>query len=229
MPGKSMAELAGVSCLAHIIKRLQCVPSVDGIVVATTTAPEDDVICDCAQDMAVPAYRGSIEDVLGRTLGAASSVGAATIVRICGDCPLTDPAIVETVITAFERDRPDFASNCLHPAECPVGLGIEVFPTALLADVSRDATAPRDREHVTLFFKEHPERFRLLGVAAPDGGGRADVRLTLDTPSDYELISVLYDALYQTDPCFGLDATLAYLDSHPELAAVNEDVQQIVP
>jgi spore coat polysaccharide biosynthesis protein SpsF len=229
MPGKSMAELAGMPSLAHIIRRLQRVPSIDGIVVATTPLPDDDVICDCARAMAVPVYRGSAEDVLGRTAAAAASVGAITIVRVCGDCPLIDPAIVEQVITAFQRQRPDFASNCLRPREYPDGIGVEVFPTSLLEGLARDAVAPRDREHVTLFFKEHPERFRLLGVAAPAGGRGSDLRLTLDTPSDYQLISALYDALYDTDPCFGLDAVIAYLDGYPELAAINSDVTQIVP
>lgn len=224
-----MVELAGVPSLAHIIGRLQRVSNIDGIVVATTTLPEDDVICEGAQAMAVPVFRGSAEDVLGRTLAAAHSVGAITIVRVCGDCPLLDPTIVEGVIAEFQRHRADFASNCLRPRECPDGIGVEVFATARLEEVARCAAAPRDREHVTLFFKEHPERFRLLGVAPPAGGRRSDLRLTMDTRSDYELISALYDALYETDPCFGLDAVLAHLDRHPELAALNKDVPQVVP
>lgn len=229
MPGKSMAQLAGVPSLAHIIRRLQRVPSIDGIVVATTTAPEEEAICDCARALAVPAYRGSAEDVMGRILAAANSVGAVTIVRIGGDCPLTDPAIVETVITAFQRRRPDFASNSLDPRKYPIGIAAEVFPTILLEEVARNATTPRDREHVTLFFEEHPERFRLLPVPPLAEGKRPDLRLTLDTPSDYELISALYDALYDTDPYFGLDAVIAHLDRHPELAALNEHVPQIAP
>jgi spore coat polysaccharide biosynthesis protein SpsF len=224
-----MAALAGEPSLAHIIKRLEQVPSIDGIVVATSTAPEDDVICKCAHDRAVPVYRGSAEDVLGRTLAAARLVGAATVVRVCGDCPLTDPAIVETVIAEFERHRVDFASNGLHPHEYPVGVGVEVFPTAVLEQVEREAAGPRYREHVTLFIVEHPERFRLLRVTPPPFARRPDLRLTLDTPSDYELISALYDSLHPADPCFGLDAVLAYLELHPELAAVNGDIEQHTP
>ncbi len=229
LPGKSMAPLSGSPSLAHIIKRLQRVPSIDGIVVATTSAPEDDVICECARTTAVSVYRGSADDVLGRTVAAARSVGAATIVRVGGDCPLIDPAVVEAVIAAFQRHRPDFASSCLRPREYPLGIAVEVFPAALLEEVAREAVASRDREHVTLFFEEHPERFTLLGVAPATGAKRPDLRLTLDTPSDHELIAALYDALYETDPCFGLDAVLAHLDRHPELAALNEDVAQVVP
>jgi spore coat polysaccharide biosynthesis protein SpsF len=230
MPGKTLALLAGKPSLAHIIKRLERVPSLDGIVVATTTEREDDVISECAQSMAVPVYRGSAEDVLGRMLGAAKLVGAVTTVRICGDCPLTDPAVVEAVIAAFLRDRPDFASTCLDGFKYPIGIAAEVFPTALLEMAAHSTTAPRDREHVTLFFEEHPQRFRLLSVEpSAERHRRPDLRLTLDTPSDYELISALYDALYETDPCFGLEAILAHIERHPELAALNSHVPQVMP
>ena len=229
MRGKTMAQLAGKPSLLHIIERLRRVPSLHGIVIATTTEQEDDVIADCARDAGVSLYRGSADDVFARTLEAAESVGAASIVTVTGDCPLTDPAIVERVIAEYQRQRPDYASNCLHGHKFPVGMGVQVFPTELLRSINDEAVAPRDREHVTLFFYEHPERFRLLGIEPSQRHRRPELRLTLDTPEDYELISAIYEALYDRDECFGLDAVLDYLDSHPELDSLNSHVRQVVP
>lgn len=229
MYGKTMAALAGKPSLSHIIARLRQVPDLDGIVVATTTAPEDEVICECARTAGVPVYRGSAEDVLVRTLEAATWVGAATIVTITGDCPLTDPAIVERVIAEYRHHRPDYASNGLHGYKYPKGMDVEVFPRGLLEVVEREAREPRDREHVTLFVYEHPERFRLLGIEPLERHRRPELRLTLDTLDDYKLISALYDALYESDPCFGLDAVLDYLERHPELLALNSHVPQVIP
>jgi len=108
--GKSMAELAGQPAFAHIVERLRRSRHLDGIVLATTMNPEDDLLRDCAARMGVPCFRGSAEDVLGRTLNAARSVRADIIVDITGDCPLVDPTIVDRVIEAFLADRPDYAS-----------------------------------------------------------------------------------------------------------------------
>lgn len=224
-----MVELAGKPSLSHIIERLRLVPALDGVVVATTTAREDDIICECAGAAGVPVYRGSAEDVLARTLEAATWVGAATIVRITGDCPLIDPTIVQRVIEEYQRHRPDYASNGLHGYTYPEGMGVEVFPTGLLAAVERETRDPRDREHVTLFFYEHPERFRLLGIEPSERHRRPELRLTLDTADDYKLISALYDALYDSDPYFGLDAVLGHLKRHPELTELNRHVTQVVP
>jgi spore coat polysaccharide biosynthesis protein SpsF len=229
MPGKTMAELAGKPSLSHIIERLRRVPDLDGIVVATTTEPEDDVVYECACTAGVPAYRGSVDDVLARTLEAATWVGAATIVTITGDCPLTDPAIVQHVIEEYRRHRPDFASNALHGYKYPIGISAEVFPRSLLEGIENEATAPRDREHVTLFIYEHPQRFRLLSIEPCERYYRPDLRLTLDTPDDYKLISALYDALYDSDPCFRLDAILDYLDQHLGLVEFNSHIRQVIP
>lgn len=229
MRGKTMAKLAGRPSLSHIIERLRQVPSLDGVVVATTTEPEDDVICDCARDAAVPVHRGSAEDVFTRTLEVAKQVGAVTIVRVTGDCPLIDPDIVQLTIEKYRRHRPDYTSNRLHDRKYPLGMDVEVFPRELLELVEAEAREQRYREHVTLFFYEHPERFHLLGVEPPAKHQQPDLRLTLDTPEDYNLISALYDALYDSDPYFGLDAVLDYLKHRPDLAELNRHVQQVKP
>lgn len=225
MPGKTLAPLAGSPALAHIIRRLRRSRFLDGVVVATTTSLSDDPIRACALAEGARAFSGSSEDVLNRTLKAAESVGADGIVQVTGDCPLIDVAVCDTVIERFLEAAPDYASNGLTQTY-PRGMDVEVFPTAVLRDVASRTTDPADREHVTIWIYEHPERYRLLNVEAPPHQRRPALRLTLDTPEDHALISALYDALHPRDPTFGLDAVLAYLERHPELATLNAHIEQ---
>ncbi|OOZ36440.1 hypothetical protein BOW51_07150 [Solemya velesiana gill symbiont] len=51
-------------------------------------------------------------------------------------------------------------------------------------------------------------------------------RLTVDEQADYEMMSHLYDALYQPGRPIPLGEAVRYLDQHPEIAALNEEVQQ---
>lgn len=225
MPGKSMAMLAGRSSLAHIIARLKRSRYLDGIVVATTDRPTDDPIRACATEEGVPVFSGSEENVLGRTLKAAQSVQADIIVQVTGDCPLIDPGVVDQTVTAYLRERPDYACNRM-PETYPNGLDTEVFATAVLAEVDRLTGHPDDREHVSLFIYEHPERYRLLNVAAPPEHHWPDLRLTLDTPEDYQVIVTVYEALYPVNPVFGLTETLEWLRAHPQWLDVNRHVMQ---
>jgi spore coat polysaccharide biosynthesis protein SpsF len=229
MPGKSMAALAGAPALSHIIARLRSVPTLDGVVIATTTLAEDDSIADCAQRSGAEVHRGSEHDVLGRTLQAARQVQAATVVLVTGDSPLIDPAIVQRTIAVYFDARADFASNRLRGYAFPIGMDTHVCAIGALEVIARHAREPRHREHVTLYFYDHPDSFRMVGLDPEPHERRPELRLTLDTPADYELISRLFDALWPAQPLFGLGAVLASLEDHPELQRLNSHVEQIRP
>jgi spore coat polysaccharide biosynthesis protein SpsF len=227
LPGKTMADLVGHPSLWHIVRRLELSSLLDGIVIATTTDPADDVIRRCADQLGVPCFSGQAEDVLDRTLRAARSVDATSIVTVAGDCPLCDAAAVDRVVAAYLDSRPDYASNRLFVRTYPIGLDVEVFTTASLAYVETVARAPRDREHVTLYYSEHPEEFTLLPIEAEGRQRRPELRLTLDTDADLTLIRAIYEHFWPRR--FGLDDVLDFLDERPELAAVNRHVSQVVP
>ncbi len=222
-----MADLAGHPSLWHIVQRLRRATLLDGIVVATTVDPGDDVIRACAEELGVPCFSGSPEDVMDRTLRAARSVGAATIVTVTGDCPLVDPTVVDKVVGAYLERRPDYASNRLFGYKYPIGLDVEAYTVESLERVERIALEPRDREHVTLYYYEHPDEFELLGIEPEEHQRRPTLRLTADTAADLELIRAIYDHFWPRE--FGLDDVLAFLDERPELAAINSDVQQVRP
>lgn len=226
LPGKTMADLAGHPSLWHIVERLKRANLLDGIIVATTVDPSDDVIRACAGTLGVPCFSGSAEDVLDRTLRAARSVGAATIVTVTGDCPLVDPVVVDKVVAAYVERQPDYASNRLFGYKYPIGLDVEAFTVDSLERVNEIAPAQRDREHVTLYYYEHPDEFDLFGIEPEEHQRRPELRLTLDTAADYELIGAIYEHFWPRE--FGLDDVLAFLDERPDLV-VNVDVKQVVP
>src|SRR3954463_7459884 len=94
LPGKVLAELGGTTMLAQVVRRLDAARRVAKIVVATSTAVEDDAIVHAAGQLGAGVHRGSASDVLGRFFGAARAFRADAIVRITADCPLIDPGVV---------------------------------------------------------------------------------------------------------------------------------------
>jgi spore coat polysaccharide biosynthesis protein SpsF len=224
LPGKVLMPAVGRPLLALMIERLQRAERIDGIVIATTEDASSDPIEGLAHDLGVGCFRGSEEDVLSRVLGAARAADADVIVETTGDCPLIDPAVVDRVIEGYQAGGVDYCSNILERTY-PRGLDVQVFPTAVLAEVDRLTQDPADREHVSLYIYEHPERYRLRSVVS-DHPESADLRLTVDLPEDYELIRTIFEELYPADPAFGLDAILELLSARPELADLNRHVEQ---
>jgi spore coat polysaccharide biosynthesis protein SpsF len=224
LPGKVLMPVLGKPLLELMIERLRRARHVDEIVIATTEDASSDPIEELADRLGVGCFRGSEDDVLARVLGAAHAFDADLIVETTGDCPLIDPAVVDRVIDGFRAGGVDYCSNILTRSY-PRGLDVQVFPTSVLEEVDRRTDDPADREHVSLYIYEKPGRFRLRNVESghPES---AELRLTVDTPEDYELIRAIFEALYESDPAFGLEEMLALLEARPELREINRDIEQ---
>ena len=225
LPGKVLKPILGRPMLALMIERLRRVQHLDDIVIATT----GDISCDPIEDLArlvgVGCYRGSEEDVLDRVLQAARQARADVIVETTGDCPLIDPETTNDVIRTFLRANVDYCSNVLERTY-PRGMDVQVFPISVLAEVARLTNDPTDHEHVSLYIYSHPERFRLLNVCSNLSSQDAELRLTVDTPEDFELVTRIYEALYPANPLFSLSDILELFARQPQLREINGHIQQ---
>jgi spore coat polysaccharide biosynthesis protein SpsF len=211
--------------LGLMIERLQYARTIDEIVVATTVNASDDPIVELAEELNVGCFRGSEEDVLARVLGAARHFEGDVIVETTGDCPLNDPAIVDKVVSDYKIGGADFVSNNLEYST-PIGTDVRVFSTESLAEIDRVTQDPTDREHVSLHYWEHPEKYRLRNVRTELPPGVTDLRLTVDTAEDFELVRLVFEDLYPKKKIFCLADILELFQRKPELAEINRDIQQ---
>lgn len=225
LPGKVLLPVCGKPLLELMIERLRQVPELDGIVIATTADPSCQPIEDLAKRLGVGCFRGSEDDVLDRVLRSAQSAQADLIVELTGDCPLMDPDLVSEVIREFRSRDVDYCANVLQRTH-PRGMDVQVFPTKVLARVAELTNNPSDREHVSIYIYTHPEQFRLHNVTSSLSAEEADLRLTVDTPDDFKLVSEIFQRLYPANPRFRLADILKLMREHPELRAINSHVKQ---
>jgi spore coat polysaccharide biosynthesis protein SpsF len=225
LPGKVLRQILGRPMLSFQIERLRRAHGFDRLVVATTTNRSDDVIAAFCRAEGLDCFRGSEHDVLARYYEAALESAASVIVRVTSDCPLLDPDVVETVISRFRGfDGCDYASNMLEPT-FPYGMAVEVMSFAALSQAHSHARDPVEREHVTPYIYRRPSQFRIASVEMSPN--RSEHRWTVDTPEDFELVSLILEALYPSNPDFRMADVVALLDTHPEWRELNRQVRQI--
>jgi len=225
LPGKVMKKIVGKPMLELLIERVQRAKLIHNIIVATTINPKDDPIVELAERLGVKSFRGDEEDVLDRVLKAAKFYGTDIIVELTGDCPLIDPITVDKVIQEYLDGDYDYVSNTLKKT-FPRGLDTKVFSTAVLEEVSRLTNDPVDREHVSLYIYEHPEKFKLHNVEAPPELNHPDLRLTVDTEEDLQLVKEIYGALYFRKPDFSMEDVIKLIDERPALKLINIHMKQ---
>ena len=224
LPGKPLMPAAGRPMLAHLVDRLRRVPSLDGIVIATTVNATDDPIVAAARAMDVPSFRGSEPDVMARVLGAADSAGADVIVEVTGDCPMSDPSILEQLIRLFRHNACDYANN-VEVRSYPAGMDAQVFTTAALRRASELTQDPFMREHVTPYIRRNPQLFSRVTLVAPPELTWPTLPLLLDEKADYEFLRTLYEHFLPAHPAFTCADIMRVLrEEHPEWLEINRAV-----
>lgn len=223
LPGKVLLTACGIPMLQHLVNRLRAVPSLDGIVLATTTNETDDTLEAFALKMGINCFRGSEEDVMSRVIGAAASVNADLVVEITGDCPIIDPKIIEQTIRMYHANSADYVSNA-HIRSYPDGMDTQVFLLETLKHSASMTEDQLDHEHVTLHIRNHPEIFRHLHLVAPPELHWPELGLTLDEPADYELLKRIIQHFQNTNPLFSCLDVIRLLREKPEWVAINQKV-----
>jgi spore coat polysaccharide biosynthesis protein SpsF (cytidylyltransferase family) len=192
LPGKVLADVRGEPLLELMLRRLERSRELDVIVVATSVAAEDDAIERVAEARGCRVIRGSPTDVLSRFVQA-SEGHDGPIVRMTGDCPLIDPAVVDATVSLFaEAPRCAYASN-IEPRSFPDGLDVEVVSKQALLAADSEARDPRDREHVTTMIRREPERFPRVAVANDED--LSALRWTIDEDGDLDFLRALAERL----------------------------------
>lgn len=190
----------------------------DKLIVATSNQPDDRKLGALCRAFDVDCFFGSLDDVLDRYYQAAKPHNPEHVVRLTGDCPLTDPELIDQVIQFHLEGAYDYTSNTVEPTY-PDGLDAEVIRFPCLEEAWREATLPSEREHVTPFIRKHPDRFKIGSVKGRDD--LSHLRWTVDEPEDLELVTRIYEALYPQNPQFTTGDILQLLVRNPHLSEIN--------
>jgi spore coat polysaccharide biosynthesis protein SpsF len=221
LPGKVLMDVCGKPALSRLVGRLRHCRRLDDIVLATTVSPSDDVLEKWAGTEGLSYYRGSEDDVLLRVVEAHRKMRTDIIVEITGDCTLTDPEIVDLGITMFLENECDVLTN-VRKLSFPMGEDVQVYRLKDLEEVERTSIDPAVREHVSLFFYEHPEVYRIIHMFAPERWFGPTWRFQLDYLEDHTFINKVYEMLEPVHgETFGLEEIMSLLRQHPELVDIN--------
>ena len=222
LPGKVLADVMGQPAMTRLINRLRHCKFLDDIVIATTKKSGDDALEVWAKANGVLCHRGSEDDVLQRVVDAADFAKADVIVEITGDCILTDPEIIDMGVETFLLNDCDVVSNCGEHLSYPMGVYVQVFRAISLQEVAETIYDPAVREHVSLYFYEHPERYRIINMIAPPRWKAPEYRFQLDYKEDLTFLREVYKKLEpKYGDAFGVEEIMALIKHEPQLVEIN--------
>ena len=223
LPKKVLKNILGKPMILHQLQRTLNSRYLDQLMLVTSDEKSDDTLAQIVMDAGFKVFRGSKNDVLERFEHAVEYLGLNEhdiVVRLTGDCPLHDAAIIDESIEAFMDSRCDYLANCVEPVY-PDGLDVEVFSVKSLQRAYKNATLPSQREHVTPFIRESG----LFNVCHLEKEPRYQHwRLTVDESKDFELIQNIYEHFGKT--CFSFDEIVLYLQEKQNLLKINSNIKR---
>ncbi len=163
--------------------------------------------------------------MLARYAGAAEKLDADIIVRVSSDAPFIDPGFVDHLIATLIEQDGDYVlleegAECAHE-------GVDPFSRRALDRLMMDAQHdPAAKEHVTGYFKLHPDFVKIVRAAPWPPLAKKGGRFTIDTPDDLAFIEAVHARVAAKAGEASLADLLLLLEREPELNAINAHVKQ---
>jgi spore coat polysaccharide biosynthesis protein SpsF len=225
LPGKVLKPVAGKPLLWHIVHRLKASHLIEDIAIATSVNPADEAIVEFGATHGITVLRGPEDNVLARFARAAETLDADVIVRVSSDAPFIDAGFVDHLVATLIEQGGDYVlleegAECAHE-------GVDPMSRRALDKLMMDAAGdPAAREHVTGYFKLHPDFVKIVRAAPWPKLARKNGRFTIDTPDDLAFIEAVHERMAARAGEANLADLLLLLEREPELAAINAHVRQ---
>lgn len=230
--GKSMMLINDQPMLYHVLNQVKNSQLLDDIVVATTLLPEDDQIENFCKNKSINCFRGSEEDVLDRYYRCSKEFDCVIVVRICADCPLIDPKIIDMTIKKFLENSYDYVSTNVDKVEgewinstCnfPQGMTVEISSIKTLEEAWKKAKKPSEREHVFPYVQFNDNIFRISNIK--NTKDLSYIRCTVDTEEDLKFVREIFKRLPKKTPYVKMDDIIKIVTNEPHLVLINGDIR----
>lgn len=163
-PGKALAPFRGRPIIAHVLARVATVVPSALITVATSSDPTDDPLACYVESLGVAVYRGPLDDVVTRFQGCLARHPCHWFLRLCADSPLLDAEVLRSVAMR-ESAEADIVTN-VFSRTYPKGHSAELVLASTFSSLDAGTLDAQQKEHLTKIYYDHPDRFRIVNVAA---------------------------------------------------------------
>jgi len=218
-PNKIMQKINGKPLIEILIERVALAKEVNKIVVATSTNKKNKKLIEFLKRKKISFYQGSENNVLKRYYDAATKNKFKNIIRITGDCPLVDPALIDQYVKIFKEKKVDYLSN-ICPPTYPDGLDLEIFTYNTLKKTYLKAKNKYDQEHVTPYIQRSDD-FKKINITYKEDHSK--LRLTIDEKKDLEVIKLVFKKFYPKI-IFSFEDILKFIKKNPLKFRINSSI-----
>ena len=192
LPNKVLMPLplgSNQTILSQIIKKIKEVDVICDVVVATSKLPINDKLEEYIRNLNIDCFRGEEEDVLSRFYHISQERNFDYVIRFTGDNPIVDTEYLKQFINNFLKKKLEYS----YSSNLPLGCNFEMMKSSEINKAYENTENSYDKEHVTPFIKRNANIKECYTFEKIEP--YKSLRLTIDYPSDYALMTMIYSLL----------------------------------
>ena len=190
LPGKVLKKINGKPMLMRIVENIKKSKNIKKIYIATSGSPKDNKIVNFCKRNRFNFFKGELNNVSLRfkTFLEKKESGCKEFVRINGDSPFIDSALVDKFVKIFKKKKPNILTNTF-PRTFPKGQSIEIINSKFFITNLKYFKHPDDKEHVTHFF--YRKKYKgILNLKRTRNYSK--VNMCVDTKKDLKIARSVY-------------------------------------
>ncbi len=221
LPMKVIKPILGKPMICYMIDRLKLAKRPEKIVICTSPISQDDPLEEIANQESIDCFRGHPEDVLQRLTDAAALYNIDTVISCTADNPFVDPEYIDYLVDFHIQQGNDFTNT--------EGLPLGTFAYALAYPAMVRSCQIKDEIDTEVWggYFTQTGLFKVGTLSLTDMVlRRPDLRFTVDTSEDFQLVEKIFEALYVEGQVFSLRDIVQLCGRSPDLLKINAHIQQ---
>ena len=191
---KALLPLIDGNVIEHAMRALKNVKA--DVYALLTNNISEKPLKEFADKEGFEVFAGPGQDVLKRYFLAAEYFKVDCIIRATGDNPLVSTELADNIIEIHNNEFADLS----HFIGMPMGTGVEVISLNALNKMEADVTDTFERAHITTNIYRNLEEYKVIERKCGKEYYLPDIKISIDTKEDYELIKKIYKDIYDFKP-----------------------------
>jgi len=200
--------------LEWVIVQLQTSQKARSLIVMTSQERVDDAIIEIANELNVPTFRGSENDILSRLRDCVDAKGVENLALCFGDNPFFDGATLDLAFDKWRDSNAEFG----YMSGFPIGIVADFYTASTVRKMDMLAKGANQREHANAYIFDNLKQFSTCRIQAPEHLNHPQYRFTIDDQNDLDLAESIAAKFGEIPRLPNTIEAIEILQGTPELA-----------
>ena len=193
LPKKVLKIINRKTLLEIIYLRIKKTSKRIPVIINTSKSRSDDEIVNFCKRKKVKYFRGSLTNVIERTIECCKNFKLDGFVRVNADRPFLDFDMIKSMMNFYISNNYHIVTNQL-PRSCPKGLACEIASTSIFKNLNLNKLNKNDKEHIFNYFYRNKNNYKIFNYRDNFYNKKKKLNLSLDTKKDYSLVKKIYES-----------------------------------